>query len=132
MIKKVILYTDPKDPYCVEVEKFLQGCEIILKIHDIRKNPLNVRQLSRLLKHFNLEHFLNPNGKSGKMKKLDTSPANRQKILELLAEDIGLLRKPIVVSGRLMTMGYDRRKIMDMLQIKDNGNGQECQADSAA
>ena len=67
-----------------------------------------------------------------KIKDLDTSPANRQKILELLVEDIGLLRKPIVVSGRLMTMGYDRRKIMDMLQIKDNGKGQECQADSAA
>jgi arsenate reductase-like glutaredoxin family protein len=118
MSRKVTLYLDPKDPYCAEIEKFLKECEVNLVVHDIRNNPLNASQLSQLLGNFDLEHFLNDNGKSSKAKRLDTSLANRKKTLELLAADNGLLRWPFVVSGRLMTVGYDRRLIRQMLQIK--------------
>ena len=131
-MKKVILYTDPKDPYCAEIEKFLKGFEISLRVHDLRSNPLTPRQLSGLLGHIDLEHFVNSNGNSGKSKKLDTSPANREKVLEMFAEDIGLLRKPIVVSGRLMTLGYDRRNILSMLQLKADEAQSKIRTGSAA
>jgi arsenate reductase-like glutaredoxin family protein len=101
-------------------------------VHDIRKNPLNVRQLSGILRHFDLEHFISPQAKSKNLKKMDTSSANRREILELMAADIGLLQKPIIVSGRLMTMGCDRRTISDMLQLKIDESSQECRAESAA
>lgn len=130
MVRKVTLYSDPKDPYCVEIEKFLKGFEIILTVHDIRTDPLNAKQLSNLLGHFELEHFVNSNGKSSK--KLDLSSANREKILDLIADDNSLLKKPLIVSGRLMTIGYDRRKILDMLQIKADQSQPELRADSAA
>lgn len=133
MIKKVILYSDPKDPYCAEIEKFLKGFDIILTVHDMRTNPLTVNQLSNLLKHFDLEHFLNGNAKAGKGKKaLDFSSLGRQEIMEMIAEDNSLLRKPIIVSGRLITFGYDRRTIMNMLQLKSPDSQPELQAESAA
>jgi regulatory protein spx len=132
MSKKVTLYTDAKDPYCAEVEKFLKGFNIILQVHDIRLKPLNERQLSNLLGYFDLAHFLSSNGKSGKTKDLDTSLSNRPEILKMIAEDNSLLRKPIVVSGRLMTLGFDRRIIQDMLQIKADDSPSEYRAESAA
>jgi arsenate reductase-like glutaredoxin family protein len=132
MAKRVKLYTDPNDPYCAEIEKFLKGLEIVLEVHDIRANPLNVNQLSGLLGNFDIEHFLNLNGKTGKKKKLDLSPANRQVVLEAIAQDNGLLHRPIVVSGRLVTFGYGRKKILDMLQIKLNDVKSDYRAESAA
>lgn len=137
MIKKVTIYTDPKDPFCAEIEKFLSGLDIVLSIYDMRSNPMNAKQLSKLVGYVNIEHFVNSNGnsngKSGKgKKKVDISNSSRQEILEMMANDIGFLRKPIIVSGRLMTMGYDRRKILDMLQIKIEGNSTELRANSAA
>jgi regulatory protein spx len=131
-MKKVTLYTDPKDPYCTEIEKFLKGFDISLHVHDLRSNPLTPRQLSELLGHFDLEHFVNSNGNSGQGKKIDMSPANREKTLELIAKDIGLLRKPIIVSGRLMTLGYDRRNILSMLQLKVDEAVSAVQTGSAA
>ncbi len=131
-MKKVTLYIDPKDPYCTEIEKFLRGFRIVLEIHDIRSKPLNARQLSRLLGYGDLCHFLNSNGKSSKLKDLDTSIANRDQILEMIAGDNALLQKPIIVSGRLMTFGYDRRTIMNMLQLTMDDSQRECRTESAA
>ena len=132
MAKRVKLYTDQNDPYCAEIEKFLKGLEIILEVHDIRANPLNVNQLAGLLGNYDIEHFLNLNGKNGKGKKLDLSPANRQVVLEAIAQDNGLLQRPIVVSGKLITFGYSRKKILDMLRIKMKDVQSDYRAESAA
>ena len=131
-MKRVTLYIDPKDPYCVEIEKFLRRFDIILKVHDLRSNPLTIPQLSNLLGYNEPEHFFNPNGKSAKFKGLDTSLTNRREVLEIIAEDNTLLKTPIVVSGRLMSIGYDRRTILRMLQLKDEETEAGFQAESAA
>jgi len=132
MIKKVTLYSDPKDPYCAEIEKFLRGFEVTLKVHDLRANPLNVYQLSGLLKHFDIEHFLNGNAKSAKGKAPDFSKVSRQEVIDMIAADNSLLRKPIIVSGRLITFGYDRQTIMNMLQLRSDSAQPTLQAESAA
>lgn len=131
-MKKVTLYIDPKDQYCTEIEKFLKSFDLDLKIHDVRSKPLNARQLSKLLGYGDLGHFLKSNGKSGKSKDFDMSIANRDQILELIAEDNDLLQKPIIVSGRLMTFGCDRRTIMNMLQLTSEDSHEECRTESAA
>ena len=131
-MKKVTLYMDPKDPYCAEIEKFLKGFDILLTVHDLRANPLNVNQLSGLLKHFDVEHFLNGNAKSAKDKSPDLTGANRQDVINMIAKDNSLLRKPIIVSGRLITFGYDRRTILNMLQLKPEAVQPALQAESAA
>lgn len=129
MAKRVKLYTDRNDPYCAEIEKFLKGLEIVLEVHDMRAHPLNLGQLSNLLGNIDIEHFLNLNGNK---EKFDLSPANRQVILEAIAQDNGLLQRPIVVSGRMVTFGYGRKKILDMLQIKMKDTEKEYRAESAA
>lgn len=132
MIKKVTLFTDPKDPYCVEIEKFLRSLEIILTVRDIRKTPLNYRQLTNLFKSFDLDHFINPCSTSTKSKSLDVSEANRKEALQRLADDNTLLRRPIIVCGRLMTIGYDRRRITEMLQVDAAEAGAASRAGTAA
>ncbi len=132
MVKKVSLYTDPKDSYCMEIEKFLRELEIILDVHDTRSNPLTVRQLSGLLGHVDPSHFLSPNGSSGKARKPDLSKANRDEILEAIAKDNSIMQLPIVVCGRLKTVGYDRRNILSMLQIKMSDSQSKPQTGSAA
>lgn len=131
-MKKVTLYMDPKDPYCVEIEKFLKGFDIILTVHDLRARPLNFGQLSNLLKHFDIEHFLNTNATTGKSKFPDLNSANRQEVIQMIADDNSLLQKPIIVSGRLITFGYDRRTILNMLQLRPETMQPAIQAESAA
>ena len=54
---------------------------------------------------------------------LDRKTAARGEILELMSRDHTLIRRPILKTARLMTVGCDRRKIAEMLQVSVNGNG---------
>jgi arsenate reductase-like glutaredoxin family protein len=112
----------PNDPDCVEVQKFLQNQDLRLQIHDIEKKPLTQDEIARLVRHLDLKHFLNSSSKIYSRKKLDKSLPSREEVIALMAEDNDLLRKPIIVAGRLMVIGSNRSKIIEMLQLKGNGS----------
>jgi arsenate reductase-like glutaredoxin family protein len=82
-------------------------------------------EICRLLRHFDLKHFLNSQSKSYKKFNLHEDIPDRAEVLDLIADDNDLLIKPIIVSGRLMTVGFNKAKILEMLQIKSNGSDPE-------
>ena len=129
MIKRATIYSDPDDPGCASIEKLLNEEDVILKVHDIKAKPLDYKRLSELLRHFNLEHFYknSSNGNSGRSGRGKTAnmEMSRQEILQQIADDNSLLKLPIVVSGRLMTVGDNFERIKIMLQIKDNNSTPE-------
>lgn len=125
MLKKVELYTDPNDPGCKDVNEFLKSLEIILDVHDVKKNPLKKEKIAELLRHFNLDHFINSNSGAYKKFKLDKGIPGRDEVYEMMAEDNDLMRRPIIVAGRLMTVGCNIDKVKEMLQINSNGSGDD-------
>lgn len=123
MKKKVTLYSNPDDLACRKVEKFLMEQDIILNVHNVTTKPLDLRQISKLLRNFDLKHFYNSNGHSKGRKKTatETDSPDRQAMLELIAEDNTLLRLPIILSGRLLTVGNSTDRIGVMLQMTPGG-----------
>lgn len=122
MFKKVVMYIKPENGQCDEVKDYLMGQDISLQVRDINADPLGQPEISRLLRHFDLKHFLNTNAKIYKRNKIDESIPAREEIINMMADDNDLLRVPILVSGRLMTVGCNREKITEMLQIRKNGS----------
>ena len=122
MPKIVDIFMVPNDPGCVEVQEFLQQQDLRLQIRDITKKPLTENEIARLVRHLDLKHFLNSSSKIYTMKKLDKSLPSRADVIALMAEDNDLLKKPIIVAGRLMVIGPNRSKIVEMLQLKGNGS----------
>jgi len=122
MLKQVMMYIDPKDTQCGEIKEYLEQYEVHLQIRDITTQPLERTEISRLLRHFELNHFLNPESKLYKKNKLDVSTPLREDVYDMIASDNDLLRVPIIVYGRLMTVGCNRDKITEMLQLKNNGS----------
>ena len=112
----------PDDPGCLEVREFLQQQDVRLLIHDIQKNPLNVEEINRLFRHFNLRQFLNSSSKVYSKRRLDSFLPERDELIRMMAEDNDLIKKPVILAGRLMVVGPNRAKIIEMLQIKSNGS----------
>ena len=54
MKKRVTLYSNPDDPACSNVEKFLSEQDIILNVHDVKTQPLDFNRISKLLRNFDL------------------------------------------------------------------------------
>lgn len=115
MNKKVTLFANSDDPCFGEVRDYLEKQEVNLQIHNIGKEPLKRPQISDLVRNYNLQHFLNTNSKSYKKNKLDKILPSRQEVIDLIAQDNDLLNRPIIISGRLMAVGYNREAIKEML-----------------
>ena len=121
-IKRAKFFSYGDDAMCVEIKEFIEKAGVILEVRDIEKNPLSVDELSGLFGHINIRHFLNTISDSYSKLHLDTDLPPREKILELMAQDHTLIRRPVIKTVRLLTVGCDRRKLVEMLQITMHGN----------
>ena len=106
---------------CTEIRKFLEDAGVILDVRDIKKDPLSERELDLVLGHIPVSHFLNEASLTYKKKGLDKLIPERGEMIHMIAEDPTLLRRPIIKTIRLITIGCDKQKIAEMFQINQNG-----------
>jgi arsenate reductase-like glutaredoxin family protein len=122
MLRRVDFYTYLDDPTANEVRRFLEAQDFDVRIHDLQARPLGIQEITKLMRHFDTKHFINQMSKAFKKFSLDKITPTRKELIAMMAEDNELIRKPIIVAGRLMTVGCNRQKIIEMLQIKANGS----------
>lgn len=119
--KRAKFYFYGEDARTDEVRKYIEDAGILLDARDISDRPLSRYELADLIGHLNIEHFLNKASESYSKKGFDEGRPDREKALDAMAEDYTLIRRPIIVSSRLLTIGHDRKKIAEMLQINSAG-----------
>lgn len=113
------------DERCEEIRKYIENSGYRLIVRDLSKQPLSVDELDFLFGHNPLLYFVNTaSSEYSKLGLGDEMPERRQ-MLELIAKNPGLLRRPIVRNGRLLTVGCNKAKIAEMLQINSNGEAPE-------
>jgi arsenate reductase-like glutaredoxin family protein len=119
--KRAKFYSYGQDSLCAEVKEFIEKAGVLLEVRDIEKEPLSAGELTHLFRHIDIKHFLNTLSDAYTHYRLDKNLPPREKIIELMAQDHSLIRRPIVQSARLLTVGCDKRKIAEMLQINASG-----------
>ena len=130
--KRALYLTYGEDSLCKETMKFIQDAGVILDVRDIATRPLSEGELNRLIGHLEISHFINTLSDSYTKFRLDKHLPSRGDIIRLMAKDHTLLRRPIVKASRLLTVGCDKRKIAEMLQISPDGHFPEESATSTA
>lgn len=123
--KRAKYYSYGDDARCTEVKKYIEDSGILLDVRDLSRQPLTRNELADLIGHLSIDHFLNHMSESYIKHNLDEVKLSREELFELMAADYTLIRKPIIVSSRLMTIGYDKKKIAEMLQINSNGQAEQ-------
>ncbi len=119
--RRAIYMTYGNDGYCSEARKFIEDAGVLLDVRDLGEKPLTEEELSQLVGHLEITHFLNTLSESYSKYRLDKRLPERHQIIKLMAQDYTLLKRPIVRSARLVTVGCDKRKIAEMLQINPDG-----------
>ena len=109
------------DERCDEIRKFIEGAGIRLDIRDLSVSPLTVEEMDHMFGHNPLSYFINTASSEYSRLGLDRKMPERLEMLKLMAENPGLLRRPIVMNTRLLTVGCNKDKIAEMLQISRNG-----------
>lgn len=118
--KRAKFITVGDDPVCQEIQKFVEDAGYLLDLRDVADKPLTYKELKKMIGYLDVSHFLNPLSPAYAKRNLDKQLPERNELYQILADDNSLLRKPIILTPRLLTVGCNKQKIMEMLQLSGN------------
>jgi len=80
---------------------------------DYAKNPLNEAELKRLFDDAGLDprDFLNPKSPAYKQRGLAGKRLSASEALKLMASDLNLIKRPLVIAGKTVVAGFDRERL---------------------
>jgi arsenate reductase-like glutaredoxin family protein len=85
----------------------LQKKGIELEMRDLGKQPLTVAELDMLIGDRDYRLFLNPKSELYRKRKMKQNPPSRAEALRLMAQEPNLIRRPLVIKGKQIVLGYD-------------------------
>ncbi len=78
-----------------------------LEERDLAKNTMSVEELDALIGERDYREFLNRKNELYRGRNMKEHPPSRREALELMSKNPNLIRRPIVIRGTRMVLGYD-------------------------
>jgi arsenate reductase-like glutaredoxin family protein len=89
----------------------LQKNGVELDLRDLHKDRLTAGELDQLIGERDYREFLNPRNEKYRKRNMKEHPPSRAEALKLMAAEPNLIRRPIVVAGKQIVLGYDEPKL---------------------
>ena len=84
--------------------------------HDLGKNRLTAEQLDALIGTRSYLDFLNSRNEMYRQRKMKANPPTRDEALKLMVQEPNLIRRPIVIRGGQMILGYDEEGLRKLVK----------------
>jgi arsenate reductase-like glutaredoxin family protein len=78
-----------------------------LNYRDLIKERLSASELQKLIGRHDHEDFLNPRSEIFREKNMKDNPPSRREAIRLMAKNPDLIRRPVIVAGGRVVIGYD-------------------------
>jgi arsenate reductase (glutaredoxin) len=85
-----------------------------LDLRDLTAEPLSVKELDALIGDSDYKHFLNTRNEMYRERNMAEKPPGRTEALALMAKNPNLIRRPVVISGKKVILGYDEEGLKDL------------------
>lgn len=82
-----------------------------MEFRDLDKNQLTVEELDRLIGNRDYREFLNSRNELYRSRNMKERPPSRAEALKLMAVQPNLIRRPVVIAGKEIILGYDEPKL---------------------
>ena len=92
---------------CRKARRFLEKRGYKLNYRDITKERLSATELQKLIGTHDHEDFLRPRSSLFQKKKMKDNPPSLREAIKLMAKNPDLIRRPVVVAGGRVVIGYD-------------------------
>ena len=107
--KTVQFLHNPACETCRKARRFMEKRGVHLNFRDLIKNRLTSAELDKLIGKHDHEEFLNPRSDIFRENDLKENPPTRREAISLMAKNPGLIRRPVVVAGGHVVIGYDEK-----------------------
>jgi arsenate reductase (glutaredoxin) len=96
----------------------LQDKGIELELRDMNKDRLSLGELDQLIGGRDYRDFLNPRNELYRDRNMKEHPPSRSQALKLMASEPNLIRRPVVIAGKQIVVGYDEAKLKALNKSK--------------
>jgi arsenate reductase-like glutaredoxin family protein len=83
---------------------------------DLDKEPLSETELDRLIGTRDYKKFLNQRNELFRTKNMGEKPPTRTEAIKFMAKSPNLIRRPVVIRGDQIVLGYDEEAFKNLLK----------------
>jgi arsenate reductase (glutaredoxin) len=105
--KAVHFLHKPSCTTCQRARKFLEKRGFQLYFRDLIKQRLSSSELEELIGKRDYTDFLNSRSELFRKKHMEEHPLSRKEAIRLMAREPNLIRRPVVVAGGRVVVGFD-------------------------
>lgn len=109
--KAVRFLHKPNCTTCRKAKKYLERHGVALHFRDLGKDRLTPAELEDLIGRQDYTMFLNPRNETYRRKNMKTKPPSRREAIRMMASEPNLIRRPIVVAGGRVIIGFDEKNM---------------------
>ncbi|HSZ18726.1 MAG TPA: ArsC/Spx/MgsR family protein [Candidatus Acidoferrum sp.] len=108
---KIKFLQKPSCTTCRKAKAYLEKRKVELDLRDLGKDRLSVGELDALIGKRDHRMFLNTRNELYRTRKMGQNPPSREEALRLMAAEPNLIRRPVVMRGADMVLGYDEEAL---------------------
>ena len=86
-----------------------------MESRDLDKERLSEAELDRLIGERDYREFLNTRNELYRARRMKERPPSRAEAIKLMAKEPNLIRRPVVIRGGQMVLGYDEEAYKKLL-----------------
>jgi len=87
-----------------------------LEFRDLGKERLTKAELDQLIGKRDYKKFLNPRNELYRLRKMKDKPPSRAEAIKLMAQEPNLIRRPVVIRGGQLVLGYDEGALKKLVK----------------
>lgn len=111
MAVKVKFLQKPSCTTCRKAKAFLERRKVNLELRDLGRERMTVEELDLLIGKRDHRMFLNTRNVLYRERKMGQNPPSRDEALQLMAGEPNLIRRPVVLRGSEIVLGYDEEAL---------------------
>lgn len=116
----VTLFTSPSCTSCRKAKAWLEEHDIAYKERNIFADPLTISEIKEILRmtEDGTDEIISTRSKTFQKLHVDVETLPLQKLYELIQDNPGLLRRPIILDEKRLQVGYNEDEIRRFLPRK--------------
>ncbi|MGA2899513.1 MAG: ArsC/Spx/MgsR family protein [Candidatus Acidiferrales bacterium] len=109
--KKVQFLHKPSCTTCRKARAYMENLGFGMHFRDLGKERLSAAELEKLIGDRDHVPFLNTRNELYRRKKMKDHPPSRNEAIRMMAEEPNLIRRPVIVAGGRVVLGFDQQGI---------------------
>jgi len=112
--KKVKILHKPNCTSCRKARAVLEKTGLEIEFRDLGTQRLSIEELDRLIGDRDYRRFLNTRNALYRERKMGQNPPSRAEALRLMASEPNLIRRPVVMRGDRLVLGFDEEALKNL------------------